>query len=369
MSEHAWLARLAARSATPPAGAGVLLGIGDDAAAIDPGEGALLLTVDASVDGVHFTRAFASLGDIGYRATMAASSDIAAMGGRVRVLLSSLTVPTHVDESALDELVAGQLDACRELGATLVGGNVSRASVLSITTTVVGQSPPGVAPLGRQGATPGEGVFVFGRLGLAAAGFRALERGLDATHSNAIAACIAAWRRPRAWLDAGREAVASASTGIDVSDGLAQDAGHIASASRVTLVLDEASVLEAAGPELREAATSLDEDPALFALAGGEDYALVVTARAPPAAAWRRIGWVEEGDGRVVIWRNNQRVDPPTGFDHLRETLRGERPAYLKWQAAGTAAPLSIPRIVDIAALAAAGLAATLSQYAPAASA
>jgi thiamine-monophosphate kinase len=309
-SEHRWLAKLPAHLGAPRPD--VLVGIGDDAAAIAPSARPLLLTVDAAVEGVHFTRAIASLYDVGFRSLAAATSDIAAMAGRPRVALSALTVPADVREADLDDLLAGQAEAARAFGLALVGGNVSAGPCLTVTTTVVGEAEHLVL---RSGARPGDRLYAWGALGLAAAGLHALLRG--GADAPDVAPAVEAWRRPVAQIEAGWSVRALASAAIDVSDGLGQDAGHLARGSRVRLVLDEAAVLAQGGPALVAAAARLGLDPLRLALAGGEDYALLVASSHDLGAlGGRAIGRVEAGPCDVVVDGPAGRRPPPAGFDH-----------------------------------------------------
>ena len=159
-----------------------------------------------------------------------------------------------------------------QIDAPVVGGNLSRGPSLSIATTLLGKCERAVE---RSGARAGDGVWMAGRVGLAAAGMKALERGL--ADGAWVAAAVEAWRRPRALVTEGARMAGVAHAAIDVSDGLARDAGHMAEASGVALVLDEALLL--ADEELAAAARALDQRAIDLALYGGEDYALVAASR------------------------------------------------------------------------------------------
>jgi len=300
-------------------GAGVLLGIGDDAAVIAPPAEALVWTVDAAVEGVHFRRDLLTLGDLGYRATMAAASDLAAMGAAPIGLLSALVLPSWVSDEDLEALAGGQREAAAALGTAVIGGNLSRGSELSITTTALGTA---ARPLTRAGAQPGDAIWMAGPVGLAAAGLAALSRGTSPEASGgAVAAAVAAWRRPRARLAEGLRAAGHARAAIDVSDGLASDVAHVARASGVCAVLDPARIV---GDDLREAAAAVERDPLALALHGGEDYALVVALPDGEALeGFTRVGVVEppragpcvalrEDDGSITGLVER-------GFDHFRD--------------------------------------------------
>jgi thiamine-monophosphate kinase len=312
LSEFARLAllRKLLGTTTPP---GVVVGIGDDAAVLTQGAGSLVWTVDSSVEGVHFRREWASLHDIGWRSFMAAASDLAAMGATPRGALSALVLPETFTDAKLEELARGQSEAAAALGTSVIGGNLSRGTELSITTSLLGEA---ARPVLRMGAKSGDTVAVAGRVGLAAAGLEALGRGLS---SQGVARAIEAWRRPRALIAEGAAGSAKATAGIDLSDGLVLDASRLATESGISIVLDANRVLSAAGPDVTEAAKALSLESLDLALYGGEDYALLMTFApgevAPPFIA---IGECQAGDGVFLQAPSGQREKlEPRGFDHF----------------------------------------------------
>lgn len=297
----------------------VLLGIGDDAAVLAPSAEPLVWTIDAAVDGVHFRRDLLSLTDIGYRATMAAVSDLAAMGAAPLGVLSALVLPPAFGDEALGALAEGQRAAVAALGTAVIGGNLARGGELSITTTALGRTP---RPLARAGAREGDGIWVAGAVGLAGAGLALLlggAAGAEERLSEAGRAAVAAWRRPRARLEAGLAARGRARCAIDVSDGLGQDVGHLARASGVRAILDAGALV---APELAAVAAEIGREGVELALQGGEDYALVIGL--PPGeavAGFRQIGWFEapsEGSA-VALRRADGSVEAviEKGFDHF----------------------------------------------------
>ena len=309
-SEEERVRRLAACFAV--AQPGVALGIGDDAAVLEPPLGKRLVwTVDAQVEGVHFRRAWlASLHDAGYRSFMAAASDVAAMGAEPWCALSGLELPADLGDDALDALTAGQRAAADEIGTSLVGGNLSRGPVLAITTTLLGTCE---TPISRSGAREGDGLWLAGPVGLAAAGLTALA---SARTDPRVDAAIASWRTPVARIRDGRTLHGVAHAAIDVSDGLARDLGHVAAASGVRAVLDAALLLEHAGELLARAAEAVGRSALDLILFGGEDYALVA-ASALPLPGFTRVGEVRRGAGLGL--RTGVREDElvPRGFDHF----------------------------------------------------
>jgi thiamine-monophosphate kinase len=291
------------------------LGIGDDAAVLRPVGEPLVWTVDASVEGTHFERAWLTLEDIGYRAFQAAASDLAAMGARPLAALSALELPKGFSKRDLARLTAGQALAARDCGAPVVGGNVARSSRLALTTTLLGKAR---APLGRDGAAPGDELWLLGDVGLAALGLALLRKRPRASFRGAERACVAAWRRPRALIADGVRLAGRAHAAVDVSDGLAGDVLHLAQASGVRAVLDARSLEVALRAEVVEVARALRRSPLEVALHGGEDYALVASgpaARRPVRA--RVIGRIERGRGGVLVTGSGQSSALGPGFDHL----------------------------------------------------
>lgn len=312
-------ARIAMLARVLGAGApGLRVGIGDDAAVLEaPGSPRLVWTVDEQVEGVHFRRDLASDRDIGWRSFMAAASDVAAMGAEPWCALCALVLPDRVDDAALEAIATGQRDAAQTAGAPVVGGNLSHGPVLSIATTLLGRCERAIE---RRGAVAGDGVWLAGSVGLASAGLLALKRGMP---TAALDAAVGAWRRPRALVSEGRAMAAVAHAAIDVSDGLARDAGHIAEASSVCIVLDEEPLL--AQDHLVAAATALGADPLDLALHGGEDYALVAASPAP-IAGFRLVGEVRPGRGLLLRSPSGERPIEPLGFDHFPVTSRSRPP-------------------------------------------
>lgn len=322
IAEHAWIAGL--RERLGPAGEGVLVGVGDDAAVLSPASNPLVWTIDAAVEGVHFTFDIADAYTVGYRSLMAAASDLAAMGASPRGVLSALTLPHEADEQKLDELVRGQRAAAELLHTAVIGGNVSRGPCWSVSTTVLGEAK---YPLLRSGARAGDRIWVAGPLGHASAGLRLLLSRAS-TRSNALdfspdeRACVDAWSRPLAQIEAGLRLAGRATSAIDVSDGLAQDLGHIARASRVDIELAIEAVISESPGLLTRVASALGVPADRFAVSGGEDYALVVSS--PDSLSnegFRAIGRVVDcgaNEPEVRVFDGTRRIEITPGFDHGR---------------------------------------------------
>jgi thiamine-monophosphate kinase len=285
-------------------------GIGDDAAILDvPAGMRLVVSTDTTTEDVHFRRPWLAPIEIGWRATMAALSDLAAMGAEPLGVLIALGAPTSWDRD-LDDVLRGVGDACAAAKVSIIGGDTTRSPVLTLGVTVLGSA---AAPMRRDGARPGDWIYLTGSLGGPRAALEAWEAGLvpRATHRARFA-------RPVARLSMGAWCAANGATAaIDLSDGLVADAGHIAAASAVRLEMELARIPVLGGLAATEA------------LASGEEYELLVTGPAGMAEAAKaaRIGTLTPigrvaappvGEGPGVIVRDGpQRVDPPAGYDHL----------------------------------------------------
>jgi thiamine-monophosphate kinase len=308
--EHHWIARLIR---TLPAGRRTLVGPGDDAAAVRPPHRPLLLTTDTLVEGTHFRLGWESPRALGRRALRVNVSDIAAMGGRPLAAVVAVEAPPRLPTATLDALMRGLATDARHHRIDVVGGNLAAAPRLAITVTIIGEAGPRIAT--RPAARAGDEVWVTGTLGAAAAAVRALAAGRRA-------------RRPPVpvRLVASRLLLPHVRAMIDVSDGLAQDLGHVCRASDVAAELDAATIPVAAACRRALGAAALR-----VAATGGEDYELVVTAS--PARRRRlerlvpRLGCTLTRIGRIVAGRPAVRLLDAqgrplrlgrAGFDHFR---------------------------------------------------
>ncbi len=297
----------------------VVVGIGDDAAVLRPPRGERLVwTIDSAEEGVHFRREWLPLGALGRRSFHAATSDLAAMGARPLGALCHLTLPGGFSEAELRALARGQRRAADELGCPLIGGNLTRGDALRLTTTVLGAA---ARPVLRQGARPGDELWLVGELGLARAGLLLLLSGdMAAGRARAARACLAAWRQPRALLAEGRALASRARAALDVSDGLGEDLARLARASGVRILVEERALSQTLHPALTRVAERLGVTPLELALRGGEDYALLAcgSARRRPAEA-RVLGRVVAGEGTALVTADGSLTPLPRGWDHLAD--------------------------------------------------
>ncbi len=322
MGEFELLARM--RERLPDPGDRVRVGSGDDAAVTVPG-GATATSVDALVEGVHFNRERAALGQIGAKALAAALSDLAAMGAEPGEAYVALTVPGDMGEDDCLELVDGMAGVAETTGTTLAGGDLTAGPVLAVSCTVVGHAgDPGLF-VRRDGARPGDALVLTGELGGAAAGL--LLPGLDdpGISETTAASLLRRQLEPVPRLQAGRAlAAAGARAMIDLSDGLGADAGHLAAAGGVGLRIDAAALPLASGVAAVAAASG--RDPLQLAAAGGEDYELLAALpaggldlealRRSAGVAVTRIGEVVAGSGVEIRLPGGRKLESG-GFDHL----------------------------------------------------
>lgn len=263
---------------------GVTIGIGDDAAVLDPGRFDLVST-DTLVEGVHFDLSWCSPQDVGWKLIAVNLSDIAAMGGAPGVFFLNFTIPTNASKELVDGLIEGLVDACTELvpegfPVSVAGGDVtSTHGPLVLSATLMGESSP-VGPVLRAGAVPGDRIVVLGPLGMSAAGL-AYFQSLQGAAPTDYDALVSAYRRPIPRVHEGAllglYGVPSAL--IDISDGLLQDLGHILRKSNVGATIETHNI--PLHTQMGPLADALDADALAWALGGGEDFELLVTI--PPA--------------------------------------------------------------------------------------
>jgi len=289
-------------------------GLGDDCALIRIGSRTLALSIDLSLEGVHFRTDWLSFREIGWRATAAALSDLAAEGAQPLGVLVSLGVPSNVQRatgnaSPAVQIMSGVGAATRGVGASVLGGDLVRSSRYLVDVCALGVAR---RPVRRSGAHAGDGLWVTGRLGgagLALAAFRAGRRLAPPVRRRFV--------HPEPRIAAGLWlARRGAHAMIDVSDGLAADAGHLAAASGVALEIELERLPCWPGVTPRDAAASGEEYELLVALParfGERDARAFTRVSGLPLT---RIGRCVAGRG-VHLSAAGRLVEAPPGFDHF----------------------------------------------------
>lgn len=301
----------------------VVLGIGDDAAAWQPSRSARsVVTTDALVEGVHFTRELMSAHDAGWRALASNLSDIAAMGARPVLATVALGIPPGTDPAWLLECYDGIAALAKRARCAIAGGDLTRAPAITLSITVIGEVRPSNLKQ-RDGALPGDVVAVTGPLGASAAGLRVAGNPALATDAR-FADVLAVFRRPEPQLRAGKLLGASRHVRamMDLSDGLSTDLGRLCAASKVGATVEAIPV----HPGALTVAVATGEDAQRWALDGGEDFQLLVCvqrrafahlAERMKAAAGQpllRIGTITAEPG---VRRSDGTAVQPSGWDHL----------------------------------------------------
>jgi len=290
-------------------------GLGDDCALIRVGRTWLAVSIDLSLERVHFRTDWLSFREIGWRSAAAALSDLAAEGAQPFGVLVSLGIPGTSrgrgkgEGDPATEIMAGVGAAAQRVGAAVLGGDLVRSERYIVDVCVLGWT---TRPVRRDGARPGDGLWMTGALGGARAALRSLARG-----RRPPPALFRRFARPEPRIVAGRRlADLGARAMIDISDGLAADAAHLAAASgvRVEIALEQVPCFR--GVDRHSAAAS------------GEEFELLAALpprfREPDARAFRRatgvpltrIGRCARGSG-VRVTEAGRPIPPPAGYDHF----------------------------------------------------
>ena len=303
----------------------MIVGPGDDCAIIAASPRAQLITIDSMVEDVHFNLEWGTPEMLGARALTVNLSDIAAMGGRPAFCVINLAIRPGLTIEFFDHLYQGLRSKAGEDGVEIAGGNITRASQLAITIALTGEVE--TAAMRRDGARPGDKVYVTGTIGDAALGLRLLQGKIKAERT-AGEFLINRFLNPTARIAAGRKLAQldPCPAAIDISDGLCQDLGHILERSRVGAEIDARAL------PLSPAYSSIMGDDPELALSGGDDYELLfcTSTQLSEARLGRRlgvpvrcVGEITRNKGATLIGRDGSAV-PLTvgGWDQLRGRLK-----------------------------------------------
>jgi thiamine-monophosphate kinase len=302
---------------------GVKVGPGDDCAVI--GEDGIVVSCDLFLEGVHFRREWASFEEIGYRAAAAALSDLAAMAAAPLGVLVAMGLPGEEAEVVGGRIQAGVRGACEPYEAAVLGGDLSSApDSVVLDLVAIGRAE---SPVLRSGSEAGDEIWVTGELGGSGGAVFVWEGGGEPPPG-----LREAFVRPTPRIRETRRLAGAVDVRamIDVSDGLIGDAGHLAAASGVRMVLEGYRI--PVHPQLHEVMGS-SEEALRMALTGGEDYEVCFTS-APGSVdeeirrsihdefgvTVTKIGWVEEGEGVYLTPKEGISPQPASesGFDHFR---------------------------------------------------
>jgi|Deesub1362A_J573_1020465.scaffolds.fasta_scaffold06563_1 thiamine-monophosphate kinase len=295
----------------------LVLGIGDDAAAIKSLQGFTLITSDMLIEGIHFDLTYITFYQLGYKALAVNMSDIFAMGGKPKFFLMNIGIPERFDSRDVEEIYGGMIELAERFGVAVIGGDtsVSRRGLL-LSGTLIGEAKDIIR---RSGARPGDGIFVIGTLGDSAMGLELLRKTgkriqvkRDHYSHSLIKRHLLPEPRPLRRTD-------KVTSMIDISDGLLIDLGHICDASNVGAVIYKERI--PLSEELINVASAMKKDPFDYALRGGEDYALLFTSPSKDKKGATRIGEIIK-KGRYII--DEKRRKTPfklEGYEHFKSKV------------------------------------------------
>ncbi len=309
----------------------VVKSIGDDCAVVQPSpETEIIVTTDTQEEDVHYRLDWSTPADIGWRCMAVNVSDIAAMAGRPLGAVVALSLPPSLDVAFVDGLYTGMQALASDMVCPIIGGNMTKASGrVSVTITILGEVPKGRA-IYRSGARPGDEIWVTGTLGGAKAGLEVLLKP-EAVSGAPTEYALRRYRRPRPRL---QEALflrqhASLNSLLDISDGLSGDLHHVCEASGVSAQIEAEAV--PIHDDTRQIAHALKVDPLAYALNGGEDFELCLTAAPGQIDRVRadfeqqfpcgltRVGRISAGIAVTLIAADGwEKVLPARGYDHFR---------------------------------------------------
>ena len=312
IGERAMIAALTAAATAAGPADDIVIGSGDDAAVLDIG-GSAVISTDTVVEGRHFRFDWSTPQQIGARAVVQSSADVAAMGGRTTGLVVSIACPAATPVGVILDLNDGVVGAAHALGARVLGGDLVAAEQVVVSVTAVG-ALEGRRPVSLGGARSGDVLAVSGPLGASAAGLAVLSTP-DADESQ-WSEVVALHRVPMPDLTQGPAAAAAGAHAMtDISDGLVEELITMSRAAQVAMAVEVDAVPRR--PDLAPLATQLGADVDEWVLAGGEDHHLLAAFDAASVPdGWTVIGSVRETSSPAPeVWVDGRRVGGPDGPD------------------------------------------------------
>jgi thiamine-monophosphate kinase len=310
----------------------VITGAGDDAGVIKISEDQYMLaTTDTLVDGVHFTTSTFHPEEIGRKAIAVNVSDIAAMGGKPTYCLVSLVLPKTFDEAYKTRLYDGIIEECKRYDVQIIGGNISRGQEMVVDIFLLGKTVPDRMLL-RSGAKVADLLLVTGSLGQAASGLQLLtsyvkKKEILKQFTDLISKQLTPTARLKEALTIAKTKLATSM--IDISDGLAQDIGHICNSSSVGVKIYEDKLPISSG--VKKVAAMISKSPLELALSGGDDYELCFTV--PNKSVKKIIATIEretkipvsivgeilpKESGQLLVLKKGETIPlPNSGWDHF----------------------------------------------------
>ena len=293
----------------------VLVGIGDDAAVIKTGKELQVLTTDCLVEGDHFRREWFTPFQIGMKAIEINVSDIAAMGATPRYVLVSLGLPEDLDVDFVDEMYKGMWRVCDKYKMDIIGGNMTHSKQIFISVTVTGDAKKNNIVL-RNGAKPGDFIFLSGHVGNGRAGLRLFQENIEGFNG-----VKKRYLEPKARLEYALKIAPFVNSMIDVSDGLAADIKHICEQSDCGAVIHRDKI--PINDDVTQVARTLGEDEYSYALFGGEDFELVYTVSQNmiDRVDGYIIGEITKGKKIKLLSNGKEQQIKNCGYDHFISNL------------------------------------------------
>jgi thiamine-monophosphate kinase len=297
-----------------PKNKNIIVGIGDDAAVIKT-KGLQVLTTDCLVEGDHFRRDWFTPEQIGMKAIEINVSDVAVMGGIPRFVIVSLGLPRNLDVSFVEKIYKGMWKSCEKYDTEIIGGNMTHSDQIMISVTLVGEVKKDFLSL-RNGAKPGDFIFVSGHLGNGRAGLRLFQENIKGFEK-----VKKYYLEPKAKLDFALKIAPFVNSMIDISDGLAPEIRHICYESNCGAIIFKEKI--PINDNIRTAAKTLGEDEYDYALYGGDDFELLYTVSKNKINKIEGIliGEIIKDKEIKLRSRNKEILITKSGYDHFLNPL------------------------------------------------